>query len=316
MENSPLVSVAVTTYNSSRYVLETLESIKAQTYQNLELIVSDDCSTDNTVAICKDWIQSNQSRFVRTVLLESPINTGVSGNGNRARNACNGEWIKGIAGDDLLMPHCISSNVKYVAERPEICFLFSKVKVFGESEEYNADFEKNAFEGYSIFGLKASQQYQKLLIGLNCIPAASCFSKREAYQLYGISNDERMPMLEDYPKWLRLTKMGVDLYFMDEYTVLYRIGSGVSNSGVPSARFYQSNRMCFFYYKMEDLMHIDREKCVNMIVDREMEIYLKYLAALDECKKIRNSKRYKLGKTLLSPLSSFKSIIVKVKSFR
>ncbi|MDR0890977.1 MAG: glycosyltransferase [Endomicrobium sp.] len=55
MENNPLVSVCVITYNSSKYVLETLESIKTQTYQNIELIVSDDCSTDDTVEVCENY---------------------------------------------------------------------------------------------------------------------------------------------------------------------------------------------------------------------------------------------------------------------
>ncbi len=53
---NPLVSIIVCTYNSSKYVLETLESAKEQTYQNVELIVSDDCSTDNTVELCRKWI--------------------------------------------------------------------------------------------------------------------------------------------------------------------------------------------------------------------------------------------------------------------
>ena len=56
MNNQPLVSVPVITYNSAKFVLETLESIKAQTYQNIELVISDDCSTDNTVQICRDWV--------------------------------------------------------------------------------------------------------------------------------------------------------------------------------------------------------------------------------------------------------------------
>ena len=51
----PLVSIVVITYNSAEYVLETLESAKAQTYQNIELIVSDDCSADNTVETCSRW---------------------------------------------------------------------------------------------------------------------------------------------------------------------------------------------------------------------------------------------------------------------
>lgn len=60
MENKPLVSIVVITYNSSEYVLETLESAKAQTYTNIELIVSDDCSTDETVSICKNGLKQTR----------------------------------------------------------------------------------------------------------------------------------------------------------------------------------------------------------------------------------------------------------------
>lgn len=65
----PLVSVSIITYNSSSTILETLDSIYSQSYQNIELIVSDDCSTDNTVEICKKWIDEHKDRFVRVELL-------------------------------------------------------------------------------------------------------------------------------------------------------------------------------------------------------------------------------------------------------
>jgi len=77
---NPLVSIIVITYNSSEYVIETLESAKAQTYQNIELIVSDDCSTDETLEICRDWMKKNQDRFVRSELITTEKNTGISGN--------------------------------------------------------------------------------------------------------------------------------------------------------------------------------------------------------------------------------------------
>ena len=115
MNNQPLVSVLVITYNSAKFVLETLESIKAQTYQNIELIISDDCSTDNIVELCQKWVEENKERFVRTQIITSDLNTGVSANGNRGRDACQGEWIKGIAGDDLLMPNCVEDCVENFA---------------------------------------------------------------------------------------------------------------------------------------------------------------------------------------------------------
>ena len=112
MENKPLVSIVVITYNSSEYVLETLESAKAQTYTNIELIVSDDCSTDETVSICKKWFEANKDRFVNTIMVEAEINSGVPANANRGLAECKGEWIKFIAGDDILVSTGIEEFVK------------------------------------------------------------------------------------------------------------------------------------------------------------------------------------------------------------
>lgn len=69
MEQDILVSVVVITYNSEKYILETLESIKTQSYKNLELIISDDCSKDDTVMICRDWLDKEGERFIRTKLI-------------------------------------------------------------------------------------------------------------------------------------------------------------------------------------------------------------------------------------------------------
>ncbi len=66
---TPLVSVCIITYNSAKFVVEALESIKSQTYKNIELIISDDCSTDNTIELCKQWISDNGKCFVNCELL-------------------------------------------------------------------------------------------------------------------------------------------------------------------------------------------------------------------------------------------------------
>ena len=115
----PLVSISVIVFNSANTVHETLDSIYAQVYPNIELIISDDCSTDNTVEICRDWIEKNKTRFVRTEVVTVEKNTGVAGNLNRAEAACRGEWIKPIAGDDVLLPNCIQDCIDYMTEHPE-----------------------------------------------------------------------------------------------------------------------------------------------------------------------------------------------------
>lgn len=97
-ENS-LVSVVLITYNSSKYVLDTLESVKNQTWDNIELIISDDGSTDNTTAICSNWLSENQNRFYNALLITVDENTGIPSNCNRGLRATKGEWLKTISGD-------------------------------------------------------------------------------------------------------------------------------------------------------------------------------------------------------------------------
>ena len=107
VDSQVVVTVSVITYNSSKFVLETLESIKAQTYQPLILNVCDDCSTDDTVEICEKWIDKNKDRFIEAKIIVPEHNTGIPGNINRGIDACKTEWLKFIAGDDLLKPQCI-----------------------------------------------------------------------------------------------------------------------------------------------------------------------------------------------------------------
>src|SRR5574344_829558 len=117
-----VVSIIVITYNSSRFVLETLESAYRQTYQDIELIVSDDCSTDDTFSICQQWAEAHKSRFVHTLCTQTPHNGGITNNCNHALKFAQGKWIKYIAGDDILKDNCIE---RYIANIEPNIFLYS-----------------------------------------------------------------------------------------------------------------------------------------------------------------------------------------------
>ncbi len=246
--NQPLVSVPVITYNSSGTIVETLDSIKNQTYRNIELIISDDCSTDNTVAICKDWIEKNKYRFIHTELIIVEKNTGVSANLNRAEARCHGDWIKGIAGDDILMPACIEEFIKYVGIHPSSHCIFSKMEGFGRSQEEVDDYMNRCFD-YSFFTLTASQQYHRLVFNGNCVPAPAAFYSKEIVTSNICSNDERIPMIEDYPKWMNLTKSGVQLQFIDKILIRYRLSeNSISTTSNPVYRAKQSISLIYIYY--------------------------------------------------------------------
>jgi alpha-1,3-rhamnosyltransferase len=159
--NNPLVSIIVVTYNSSEYVIETLESAKKQSYRNIELIITDDCSPDNTVEICRDWIEQNKERFVNAELISVEKNTGIAANCNRGIAKTKGEWIKLIAGDDLLCESCINDNLKFTNQHPNAKFITSKMQNINENGEM-IDEEPMNFEAFRkyYYNLKHIRVYQ------------------------------------------------------------------------------------------------------------------------------------------------------------
>lgn len=219
----PLVSVCIVTYNSANYVIETLDSIKNQDYLNIELIISDDCSGDNTVKLCSDWLEKNKSRFYNVSLLQVSANTGVTGNCNRALNVAKGKWIKFLGGDDILLENAISSyvdfvirnkNIKHcVADRTRFDNVTSNVDSFRSIE---ISF-KNVFFGKNVTAKQQKKILSKIFVG----SGPSYFVSTEAIRSVG-GFDERFSMQEDYPLFLKIIGSGFKMYYLPQYTVLCR----------------------------------------------------------------------------------------------
>jgi len=229
-----LVSVVIVTYNSGQYVIDTLESAKNQTYKNLELIISDDCSRDDTLKVCERWINNNKERFVSTKIITVNTNTGVSANCNRGIKNTSSDWIKFMAGDDILLPNCIEDNMNYVSDHKEAKILFSYLYNFNGSfnlakswNKHPETFPKNLMD----ISFNVIDQYQKLLLSDRITYTPSYFFNKKAILSVG-GYDEKLRMLEDYPMWLKLTKAGIRLHFMEKVTVAYRQHENALNNMV------------------------------------------------------------------------------------
>ena len=223
MDYNPLVSIGILTYNSAKYIIDALESVKNQTYKNIELIVSDDCSKDNTVEICRKWIEENKSRFVNTKLITVEKNTGTTANGNRRFRACNGEWLKGCAGDDALFPDCVEKFVRYVSTHPEAKFVVGKIKAYLNTFDEENVIEDH-FSGYNdnedILEKSAEEQFKRMIYGNTFIPPAGFFNMAVVREVGGY--DEKYGILEDFPFYLKVMKAGYKFYKMDEFVTKYR----------------------------------------------------------------------------------------------
>ena len=232
--DNPLTSVIVTTYNSAEFILETLESVKAQTYQNIELIVSDDASVDNTLSLARKWISENTDRFVRTDVITVPHNTGVSANCNRCIAASRADWIKFIAGDDILLPNCIEDNMRFVERYTEARVLFSYVRMY-RNRFTEENFLKTVPGTYPMNimnpNFTAADQFKLLLLSDRVNFTPSYFFRKDAV-LSVDGYDEANRVVEDYPMWLKLTHAGHRLYFMEQSTVGYRQHDRASNNKI------------------------------------------------------------------------------------
>jgi glycosyltransferase involved in cell wall biosynthesis len=225
----PLVSVVVPTYNSSKTVLETLDSILAQTYSNLEVLIGDDASTDETIELCQDWLDRHSKRFLRAELLRNPENLGIVGNLDRLYRECRGQWIKPIAGDDLLLPDCIRLNVSFIQRSNAIPprVVFSGVKIISQEGKFLHLYNR----GFLMLEGASHQRQFRLFLRKGCfVPAPSVFLCTETLRKVGFL-DREFRFVEDFSLWMKMHHNGVQLSAFDEVTVAYRLGMGVS-SGV------------------------------------------------------------------------------------
>ncbi|MEG4021865.1 glycosyltransferase [Microcoleus sp. S13C4] len=165
----PKVSICIPTYNGEKFIGEAIKSALAQTYPNIELIISDDGSTDETIALAQSF-QSQTSVDFRIVLHR---NYGLSQNWNFCISQANGQYIKFLFQDDLLAPECIEKMVAVAQENPEIGMVFSPRGITIAEDESNPILRrasqsiKDLHKSWS--NLKSIQPGKDLLADTNCL---------------------------------------------------------------------------------------------------------------------------------------------------
>lgn len=245
--NNPLVSICIISYNSEKTIIETLESIKKQTYEMIELIISDDCSTDNTICVVQEWLNENSSRFISVKFLTALSNQGIAINLKKAVDVSTGTWIKVLAGDDLLRDDCIQVYIKNVKKYPRVQFFTCRVKVF--SSDNISDLSKiQFFYDYLNYLQHSSKSEKKRLSSYKMIyPGPEWFFSRELYNSVG-GIDINYSMLDEAPFSFAVVQADNEIVPIDERIVLYRVTqSSASRTGISSfRRLYMQQEYKFF----------------------------------------------------------------------
>ena len=298
MNNIPLVSVCVITYNSSEFIIESLDSAYRQSYHNIELIVSDDCSTDDTVEKIQQWLSEFGHRFTKAVLLTASKNTGIAANHAKALEQAQGEWIKFVDGDDILYPNAIRSFVSFVQKEKteDIALVVSSLKVFKENPG-------NVLYTWPNFKISKNihKQLKKQVIG-SYIKSLSVFMKRDVLlKLGGFNLDYQM--LEDDPLWIKFLTNGYKFHFNEDVLAGYRIHANAISNGslIPKELFFPS----LYAFKKEVIFPLMKKERLyfNYIIQKQIYKIHEKLVCAEKVSKISRFRLKLLGylnRTLLS----------------
>lgn len=193
----PLVSVIVLSYNHASFIVETLDSVRAQTYPRTELIVIDDASKDDSVSRVRAW---EGSRGAPLHLIQNPTNLGICRSLNRALAGATGDFVAIVASDDRWLPGKLEAQVAEAERRGPTTGL-----VYGDAyciDERGIRLPERFIQHYRPAGPPADGEVFSALQEGNFIPAPATLVRRSCYEAVG-RYDEAL-CYEDWDMWLRI----------------------------------------------------------------------------------------------------------------
>ncbi len=240
-----MVSVLIPCYNHEKYIADCLNSILAQTYRQFEVIVCDDCSADQTVAVARKQKEQFDEKGIPFLLMESQKNQGITKNINRMLKEASGEFIKIIASDDMLTDTYLTEMVLLLEEDPSLNMIFSNGYRVMEQAVYPVE-EKYILEPIMDTIPDCKNNMFERIYNLNFIPAPTLLIRRCVLTEVG-GYDETIG-IEDWEMLLRLLqKYPEGVGACERNLVYYRVNSNsisstVSNPGAwKRIRFMHSN---------------------------------------------------------------------------
>lgn len=212
----PKISVMIITYNQKHLISETLESVLAQDYENLEIVVADDCSTDGNQEIILDYY--NRYPNVVVPVLNSS-NLGITGNSNAAFFACTGDLIAVLGGDDLFLPGKLKAQARLFMDDPDVVLSYHPVDVFLSQTN------ETIYISNKGFGDNINDVYDIIEKG-GIAGASSVMVRRSACPDSGF--DDRLPVVSDWLFYIEVALKGKVAKLEGVYGRYRKHGAGAS----------------------------------------------------------------------------------------
>ena len=195
----PKVSVCIPVYNGSAYIAESINSVLTQTYADFQLIVCDNCSSDNTEEIVCSFLDP-RLKYVRNAKNIGPI-----GNTNLCLELADGEYICIWHHDDVMLPENLEKKVRFLDKHPDIGFVHSNLMLIDSKGEVFAPeiWNEDSRRDYIKDGLTAVENYISYLPFGASIFIGAVLARRSCYEIVGKFSSE-LPHCYDSDMWMRM----------------------------------------------------------------------------------------------------------------
>ena len=202
----PRISVLIGIYNCAPTLVEALDSLYAQTYQDFKIILCEDGSTDDTYAVAKEYAEKHDN----IVLLRNERNMGLNYTLNRCLEHADTEYCARMDGDDISLPTRFEKEIKFLDEHPEYAVVSCPMVYFDESGEFRRGKGKGEVSALDF-------------VSGSPICHAPCMIRTEIIKsVGGYSVDDRLLRVEDYHLWFKVFSTGNKLYMIDECLYMMR----------------------------------------------------------------------------------------------
>jgi len=227
------ISVILPNYNHDRFLNQRISSVLNQTYQDFELIILDDCSSDNSLALLEQW--RNHPKVSHFIVNETNSGSPFR-QWKRGIELAKGEWVWIAESDDLCELNFLSKMVNEICKKPNAGVVYAQSYDINEKGDrvydrvkYTQGFNPNIWNG--SFGLDGLEFIQRYLSVKNVIPNASGVLFRREYCTPHVFDDSLMDMrmCGDWLFWIKLLEKG-EVVFLSEHLNYFREHDAVSRN--------------------------------------------------------------------------------------
>jgi len=209
---SHLISVIIPAFNSKEFIQQTINSVLKQTYQNFEIIIVDDESTDDTISIIKDLSAKDK----RISYFQVPHSGRPSVPRNFGAEKSKGEFIAFLDADDIWVKNKLEQQLHKFEKHPDYILVYSMSVTFGDINIFSPDYE--------VLPLlyKVCRTKKDLIAKGNSITCSSVLIKKEDFKKVGGFDEDPKLQIEDYDLWIRLGELG-NFGFIPRIQTYYRV---------------------------------------------------------------------------------------------